>query len=384
MRTCTALFALVIFVSSTAAEAPVPAAQSGIDLAPAQGPFNPLEVPDNWETVGGTATSFLIKGQMLRIQQGQGEPSAILTRQDYENFDLEFEFRCHEWEESGLLLHAPWNGAWRAGLIIALGDHAGDAPDVFRSGAIFRHVAPKVMAVKEHDEWNICRVRMDWPLLTVVLNGQVVQDLDLSTHPRLSQTLRRGRIGFLNSYGWGMEVRNMVLTPLPSSAGSVAMFNGSNLEGWHPVRNKRAWWTAEKGVLRGEGGNGYLQYDTPCQDFALDLYYRASSSANGGVFFGWKGDDSDRGQEIQILDLPDVGMVSGSVYGLVRGRDDIFDPGKWNLLQIFVKGNRVVTYINGHQSAEADLPKQLGPGHITLQMHRDGAVIEWKDLELRL
>jgi hypothetical protein len=345
-------------------------------------PLQPLQDPAAWETVGGTATSFQIKHEILQIQQGQGEPSAILTRENYENFDLAFEFRCHEWEESGLLLHAPWNGAWRAGLIIALGDHAGDAPDAFRSGAVFRHVPPKVMAVKEHGEWNSCKVHMDWPRLTVVLNDQVVQDLDLSGDPRLGQTLRQGRLGFLNNYGWGMEIRNLALSPLPDSAGTIRMFNGKDLTGWHPVRNMRAWWTVADGVLRGEGGNGYLQYDSPCQDFALDLYYRASSAANGGIFFGWKSDDSDRGQEIQILDLPDVGMVSGSIYGLVRGRDDIFKPGEWNLMQIFVQGSHVVTYINGHQSAEVNVPEKAGPGHITLQMHRDGAVIEWKDLTL--
>jgi hypothetical protein len=344
--------------------------------------LRPLEHPDDWEAVGGSATSFRILEETLQIQQGQAEPSAILTREDYENFDLNFEFRCHEWEESGLLIHAPWNGSWRAGLIIALGDHAGDEPDVFRSGAIFRHVAPKVMAVKPHGEWNVCEVHMDWPQLRVVLNGQVVQDLDLSSHPRLGHTLRRGRLGFLNSYGWGMEVRNMTVTPLPDTAGAVTMLDGETLAGWNPVRNKRAWWTVADGVLRGEGGNGYLQYETPCKDFALDLYFRASSSANGGVFFRWKGDDSDRGHEIQILDLPDVGMVSGSIYGLVRGRDDLFKPGEWNLMQIFVKGTHAITYINGHQSAETDQLDKVDPGHITLQMHRDGSTIEWRDLVL--
>lgn len=342
----------------------------------------PLQLPDDWEQVGGTAASFHMDVACLKIQQGQGEPSAILTRSNYENFDLSFEFKCHEWEESGLLIHAPWNGAWRAGLMVALGDHQGDAPDPFRSGALFRYLPPRVMAVNAAGEWNTCQVHMDWPRLTVVLNGQMVQDVDLSEHPRLAQTLRRGRIGFLNSYGWGMEVRNMALTPLPDSAGSVSMIGNSTLEGWHPVRNKRAWWTVENSILRGEGGNGYLQYDTPCEDFALSVYYRASSSANGGIFFRWKGDDSDRGNEIQILDLPDVGMVSGSIYGLVRGRDDIFNPGQWNLMQIFVQGNQVTTYINGHKSAETDQLDKIWPGHITLQMHRDGAVIEWKEMTL--
>lgn len=345
-------------------------------------PLALLEDASAWERVGGTATSFEFGDGTLRIQQGGGEPSAILTKENYENFDLQFEFKYHEWEESGLFLHVPSNGAWRAGIEIELADHAGEAPDPYRAGAIFRHVPPRVVAVKESGAWNTCQVHMDWPRLRVEINGQVVQDLDLSAHPRLRHTLRRGRIGFQNNLGWGMNIRNLTLTPLPDSAPAIEMFNGENLDGWRPVRNKRAWWTVEGGVLRGKGGNGYLQYVHPCEDFALQLYYRSSSSANGGVFFRWMDDDSDRGNEVQILDVPGAGMVSGSIYGFVRGRDDIFNPGEWNLLQVFVEGNRAVTYINGHKSAETDALEKIRPGHITLQMHRDGAMIDWKELVL--
>lgn len=351
--------------------------------APAETPPRRLlEDPAAWETIGGTAKSFEIRDGQLRIQQGGGEPSAIITRENYENFVLRFRFNYHKWEESGLYIHAPANGAWRAGLEIELADHAGDAPDPYRAGAIFRHVPPKVVAVKEPGEWNDCAVHMDWPHLRVTINDQVVQDLNLDEHPRLRHTLRRGRIGFQNNLGWGMHIADFELTPLPDSAGRITMFNGENLDGWRPVRNKRAWWTVEDGVLRGAGGNGYLQYVRECQDVALQLYYRCSSSANGGVFFRWKDDDSDRGNEVQLLDVPGAGMVSGSIYGHVRGRDDLFHPGEWNLLQVFVEGSHAVTYINGQKSAETSSLDKIWPGHITLQMHRDGAVIEWKELEM--
>lgn len=345
-------------------------------------PRDLFATPAAWETRGGTAASFRIHAGTLSIQQGGGEPSAIITRNCYENFVLTFEFNYHEWEESGLYLHAPENGAWQAGLEIELGDHAGEAPDAYRSGAIFRHVAPRVVAVKEAGAWNTCQVRMDWPRLHVTINDQVVQDIDLASHPRLKHTLRSGRIGFQNNLGWGMAIRKLLLTPLPATAPSIAMFDGQTLAGWTPVRNKRAWWTAESGVLRGKGGNGYLQYERACEDFAFQCYYRTSSSANGGVFFRWKGDDSDRGNEVQILDVPGVGMVSGSIYGFVRGRDDLFTPGAWNLLQVFVSGSTAVTYVNGRRSAETDQLDKIWPGHITLQMHRDGATIDWKDLVL--
>lgn len=350
--------------------------------AQAEQPQALLESPDAWMNMGGSPTSFVFGENRLRIQQGQSEPSAILTREQYENFAMQFEFKYHVWEESGLYIHVPANGAYRAGIEIELADHAGDAPDPYRAGAIFRHVPPKAVAVREPEQWNSCTVRMDWPRLHVTINDVVVQDVDLSSHPRLRHTLRRGHLGFQNNLGWGMDIRNLTLTPLPDSSLAEVMFNGENLDGWKPVRNKRAWWTVEDGFLRGKGGNGYLQYSTPCQDFSLRLYYRCSSSANGGVFFRWMGDDSDRGNEIQILDVPGVGMPSGSIYGLIRGRDDVFNPGQWNLLQVFVEGNRATTYINGHKSAETDKLDKVRPGHITLQMHRDGAVIDWKDLVL--
>ncbi len=345
-------------------------------------PLRLLDDPKAWEPHGGSATSFVIRKGELRMQQGQGEPSALLTRETYENFTLNFEFKYHVWEESGLYLHVPWNGAYRAGIEIELSDHAGDAPDPYRAGAIFRHVAPREVAVNEPEEWNTCAVRMDWPQLHVTINGKVVQDINLEEHPRLRHTLRRGRIGFQNNLGWGMNIRNFELTPLPDSEAAITMFNGRDLQGWQPVRNKRAWWTVEDGILRSTGGNGYLQFFQPCQDFSLRLYYRCGSSANGGVFFRWMTDDSDRGNEIQILDVPGAGMPSGSIYGLVRGRDDIFNPGTWNLLQVFVAGNHVTTYINGQKSAESNGLDKIRPGHITLQMHRDGATIDWKDLVL--
>lgn len=345
-------------------------------------PLRLLADPDAWQRVGGSPASFTLRDGTLSIRQGQAEPSAILTKSDFENFDLTFEFQYHKWEESGLYLHVPWNGAYRAGIEIELGDHAGDAPDPFRAGAVFRRVAPRAVAVHEAGAWNTCTVHMDWPTLRVHINDTLVQDLDLEAHPRLRHTLRRGRIGFQNNLGWGMQIRKLVLEPLPDSAPAQRMFNGQNLEGWQPVRNKRAWWTVEDGYLRGRGGNGYLQYSHPCQDFSLQLYYRCSSSANGGVFFRWLTDDSDRGNEIQLLDVPGVGMPSGSIYGLVRGRDDLFDPGEWNLLQVFVERNRATTYINGQKSAETDELEKVRPGHITLQMHRDGATIDWRDLVL--
>ena len=49
-------------------------------------PLRPLEDPQAWKRDSGSAVSFTIEEGTLHIKQGQSEPSAILTREQYENF----------------------------------------------------------------------------------------------------------------------------------------------------------------------------------------------------------------------------------------------------------------------------------------------------------
>jgi hypothetical protein len=348
----------------------------------AQEPRNLLENRDQWRQIHGADASFVLKDQTLSIERADAPPAAILTREEYENFDLSFDFWYAKDEENGIYLHAPWNGAFRAGLEIELGDHSKKDPTVYTSGAIYRHVPAKVMAVTGPDQWQTCRIHMDWPHLVVHINDQLVQDIDLAQHPELRHTLRRGAIGFANSLGWGFKVRNLLLTPLPDTEPRQVLFGGDNIDQWVDVRPKDAKWRVENGALVSDTGYGYLQHPFEAQDFDLHLYYKAERDANGGVFFRWLADDSDRGNEIQIMDLPDTAMPSGSIYNITRANDALITPGEWTLLQLHVRGKHATTWLNGMKCAETDALEKVQAGRITLQMHRNGAGIRFKDIVL--
>jgi hypothetical protein len=196
-------------------------------------------------------------------------------------------------------------------------------------------------------------------------------------------TLRRGPIGFRDLLGWGFDVRAMTLTPLPDSERRVRLYNGVDFAGWREVRPRDAKWEANGEVLVGRDGNGYLQHEHLTQDFDLRFYYRTTPTANGGVFFRWMTDDSDRGNEIQILDVAEVTMPSGSIYTLARADTQALRPvGEWQLLQLSVRGSHAVTLLNGVKCAETDALSKVRPGHITLQMHKENSRIEFRDLLL--
>ncbi|NLX21421.1 MAG: DUF1080 domain-containing protein [Phycisphaerae bacterium] len=354
-------------------------------LMPVQAPAQPIDLLASmslWERHGGSAESFeLVDGQLTACWSRE-EPAALLTRRDFENFNLTFEYEISQWGESGLFIHAPRNGAFRAGLEIELADTAGWPPSPYTAGAIFRHVPPAADAVRKHGEWNTVHVRMDWPRLVVKINDQTVQNLDLAAHEELRYTLRRGAIGF-QSLGWPITIRNLKLQPLPDTENAVALFNGNNLAGWK-IEIGNARWDVRNEAIIGADGDGYLRHEGQYQDFDLRLYIRTSPAANGGVYFRWLGYEPfpDRGYEVQILDLHGAIMPTGSIYGLARGNDLLVTPGQWQLLQLFVREKHALVRLNGVTCAESTQLDSVRPGHITLQMHRGDASIEFKDIHL--
>lgn len=361
---------LLLFSASVAATPASPQDNAPVDLLTSMEP---------WDRWGGNDKSFRLENGVLTFESKGNEPAALLSKKDYENFDCTFEFKCDGWVENGFYLHVPRNGAFRAGQEIEIESHLGGTTPL-SMGAIFRVAPPQTGWVKK-DGWNTCRIHMDWPHLTVTINDILLQDIDLAQHDRLRYTLRRGAIGFQHQ-GWNFAVRNVRIQELPSSEKGVTLCNGKDLSGWKVVDGK-ADWQVKDGAITVCKGSGYLLHEGVYQDFDLRLYVRTVPTANGGVFFrASESDMKDRGQEIQVFDFVGATMCTGSVYGIARADDLGITPTQWELLQIFVHGSKVVTYINGIKGAETDAVTCIRPGHIMLQAHKDGMTLEYKDLVL--
>ncbi len=330
-----------------------------------------LEQSDGWETIASDEHKLRLKRGVLSLEGSSHAPLAHLSKADYENVDLKFEFQVHKWCASGLVIHAPRNGAYRAGIEIEFSGHPDHKGDIFSTGALFRVKAPDSVVPNTEKDWRTCRVRMAWPQLRVQIDDKVVQDVNLENEPGFAGTLRQGAVGFLHNSG-ELNVRNFELTRLPDTEGHVSMFNGSDLDGWTKIDGP-AKFDVSDGVIRASGGNGYLQYDELVQDFDLHMYVRTSPGANGGVFFRWQREDGgDRGTEIQVWDITGGVMPTASIYGIERADDALITPGEWQLLQIHVRGSRCTTHLNGGKAAETDALPHIRKGYIVLQMHSQG------------
>lgn len=346
--------------------------------------LHPFADKSLWVQYEGNEKSFTFDDGVVTGPRTGTEPAELLTKADYENFDLSFEFKLEGHTGIGLFIHAPRNRAYRGGLEIELIDDYGDG--IYSTGAIYRVVPPMEPVRVDDDIWHRCTVHMDWPRLKVTINDIVVQDIDLSTNDGTAHTLRSGAIGIEHT-GYPFQLRNFELTPLPDTDTSIDMFNGTDLTGWEVVRGEVDW-QVEDGAIYAPGGDGYLLHDTVCEDFDLSLYVKTSPAANGGIFFRWpldrKYDRPNRGHEIQILDGHGAPMITGSVYGYDRGDDLPLTPGEWTLMQIEVRGDKARTWVNGVPLSHAEGLHFVRPGHIVLQMHQVNTWVRFKDLRLRV
>ena len=141
-----------------------------------------------------------------------GEPrgSWLLHEKELGDFVLEFEFKLGERGNSGCALRAPMRGDPAFdGLELQMADfrYNPEAKDSELTGGLYRAIAPKKQVYKP-TEWNQYRITLKGSHLTVVLNGETIQDLDLdkqeqvvkrhdgSTAPPIKDRPRKGHLGF--------------------------------------------------------------------------------------------------------------------------------------------------------------------------------------------
>lgn len=207
----------------------------------------------------------------------------------------------------------------------------------------------------------------------------------------------------------------------PPPSGFTALFNGSDLTGWHGMphfdpyqleamkpeeraRKIAAWsedarkhWRVEKGELINDGEGAYLTTDREYGDIELLLEYRTVAKADSGIYLRAT-------PQVQIWDTTREGgkwdrgadRGSGGLFNNDRkspGRDPLVHAdrpfGEWNQFRILQVGERVTVYLNGKLVVpfarmenfwKRDRPlRSRGP--IQLQTH--GGEIRWRNVFLR-
>lgn len=114
------------------------------------------------------------------------QDDAIWTMEEYENFELDLEFKNDVGTNSGVVVYCTDIKDWipNSVEIQIADDHYekwANSKPYERCGAIYGHLGPeKDKVVKKPGEWNHLRVRCTGQRISVILNGKKITEMDMS------------------------------------------------------------------------------------------------------------------------------------------------------------------------------------------------------------
>ena len=181
---------------------------------------------------------------------------------------------------------------------------------------------------------------------------------------------------------------------LSSVAAQSSLFNGKNISGWQ-IHGTEKWYVENRELICESGPDkeyGYLSTLKPYKDFVLKLEFKQEANGNSGVFFrstvngtiikGWQ------------VEVAPTGQHTGGIYeSYGRGwlikpvpeKEKYLKTGEWNNLKIQVIGDKVTTFLNGHEMIQLQDDKiAAGEGGIALQIHSGGGIkVRWRNLKIK-
>jgi len=197
-----------------------------------------------------------------------------------------------------------------------------------------------------------------------------------------------GRLG-------SIAVRDIRVRPAPPSDASdvasrpwIPIFNGENLDGWKT--SGEATWAVEDGVLTGSGKMGHLFSPRgDFRDFEVRASLKISDQGNSGLYVRAAfGDGWPAGYEAQVNSTHTDRVRTGSLYGLALVHTQLIPAGTWFDYEVSVRdepaGTHLVIKVNGIVITDyVDAGRLHDAGHIALQQHHEGSVVECRRLEVR-
>ena len=168
----------------------------------------------NWSLKDGIATLTPRPGE-----QGWKRYTAYLwSKKPHGDFEIEFEYMIQKGGNSGFYFRVgDMNDPVVKGIEVQISDSA-SAPATkplndHDSGGIIPGVPPTKRTAKPAGEWNKFQITSKADKLTVVLNDETINEVDL-TKGVLSQRPKTGYIGFQDN-GMPLSLRNMHVRDLP-------------------------------------------------------------------------------------------------------------------------------------------------------------------------
>ena len=370
---------------------------------------------DNWKAYNAEGTGSWLVEDGLLAASGTGSDSEgyIITKKQYKNFDLKFDWKIAEGGNSGVLYHVieseRYPTPYLTGPEYQLVDDVGfpsELEEWQKTGADYAMYVPdrEKKTLNPAGEWNTSRIVFDNGHVEHWLNGEKILEFEAWTDEWF-ELKNSGKwenapdyglssVGHISLQDHGSRIwfRNMKIKELPEEEQEpVNLFNGENLDGWVEYGNEL--WYVEDGLLVCESGPeeqyGYLATEKFYKDFDLSVDFKQVSDGNSGIFFrsvfegtrvtGWQ-------VEVAPPDHDSGGIYEsygrGWLEQIPEENEGYLKEGEWNTMRIKVVGPKVTTWLNGNLMVELDDPK-IGKanGRIALQIHDGGGIkVLWRNL----
>jgi hypothetical protein len=177
------------------------------------------ELSENWNTTGNWSLKDGVASLTPRTgESGWSRWSAYLwSKKTYGEFEVEFEYMVQPKGNSGFYFRVgDVNDPVKQGIEVQIFD-SGSWPkekplNDHDSGGIIPKLPPTKRAAKPAGEWNKFLITCKADKLTVILNGEVVNEVDL-TQGELGKRPKEGYIGF-QDHGLPLSLKNMRIREL--------------------------------------------------------------------------------------------------------------------------------------------------------------------------
>jgi hypothetical protein len=161
------------------------------------------DLSKNWTTTGNWK---LDKDGVVTLTPRKGEKgwqrydAYLWCKKQYGDFEAEFEYKVQKGGNSGFYFHVgDKKNPVARGLEVQIYDSAGKKPGAklsdHDSGGIIPGFPPKKNTAKPAGEWNKMKVTCKGNKVTVMLNGEVVNEVSLDS-PKIKDRPSSGYIGF--------------------------------------------------------------------------------------------------------------------------------------------------------------------------------------------
>ncbi len=345
----------------------------------------------------------------------------IITRQQYGDFELRFDFKVAPNANSGVIfgvaeLH---DTTWQTGPEFQILDDKGygaEPGDGHSVGALYDlYKPPADKPSKPAGEWNTARIRMSDGTLQHYLNGMKIIEVDV-TSDEWTERIAGSKFNIYEGFGvqptghialqdHGDEVwyRNVKVRDLDQKMpGEIALFNGRNTDGWTFVladenADPANTWSVKDGMIVCNGKpNGYIRTLASYDNYVLKVKWRFMEAGNSGVLCRIHGEDKvwPKSVEPQLMvgNAGDFHSIGIDALRLASGESDRqrggrilkshlaeHEVGEWNEYEIVADGDRFTIYINGEHVNEAvNAPTMAGP----IGLQSEGVEIHFKDIRL--